>query len=572
MSNTPKFKVLLDEYYTKEKPGERICAETGTKFVVSQREFDLYKSLDMPLPMVAPWVRFRRLRSFMAGFDLFKRQTDSGELLISMYDPESPAKLWPNKEWFSDKFVATDYARDCDTSRSFFDQYKEFSWNIPRPAINQDPNSENSAWALYDLQSRDCYFVYGGLNSQGLNYSDFCADAKYSTDCTALVNSEWCYEAVQCTDSSHIFYSERCEACLEMYFSYQCESCSYCFGCTNLVHKKYCWFNEQLTEGEYKKRLAAVDFKDSRVVHEWEKKAHEFWEKAYHLAGQCYTSEDVVGDQLGSSRDVFGGYAYNAQHSYNVFDVSHLRDCLDVTTSSGSERLVNCVSIVPSYDLKMCLSCSNCLDVEYSEFCYSSEHCFGCVGLRHKKFHIFNKEYSEEEYWRKVDEIKCTMLKSGVYGNFFPYSLSFFAYNTTHANVLYPLNEGEIKKLGMCYYDFAVEKNEGGADVSEISEKLDEVRDNIIQKVFKSRINGRAFRIAKPELDFHRQMGLALPHEHPIVRRTRRSDAFRSFSLYPNVCSNCQKRIWSRLQPGRQLKLVCEDCYRKLVYAGSEAV
>ena len=103
MSNTPKFKVLLDEYYTKEKPGERICAETGTKFVVSQREFDLYKSLDMPLPMVAPWVRFRRLRSFMAGFDLFKRQTDSGELLISMYDPESPAKLWPNKEWFSDK-------------------------------------------------------------------------------------------------------------------------------------------------------------------------------------------------------------------------------------------------------------------------------------------------------------------------------------------------------------------------------------------------------------------------------------------------------------------------------------
>ncbi|MBU1758444.1 hypothetical protein KKG31_04785 [Patescibacteria group bacterium] len=35
--------------------------------------------------------------------------------------------------------------------------------------------------------------------------------------------------------------------------------------------------------------------------------------------------------------------------------------------------------------------------------CIGCEFCFGCVGLRNKKYHIFNKEYSYEEY-KKITE------------------------------------------------------------------------------------------------------------------------------------------------------------------------
>ena len=56
--------------------------------------------------------------------------------------------------------------------------------------------------------------------------------------------------------------------------------------------------------------------------------------------------------------------------------------------------------------------------------CYDCENCFGCLGLRKKKFHIYNRSYSEEAYWKRVDEIKCAMLDRGEYGMFFPAEIS----------------------------------------------------------------------------------------------------------------------------------------------------
>ena len=56
--------------------------------------------------------------------------------------------------------------------------------------------------------------------------------------------------------------------------------------------------------------------------------------------------------------------------------------------------------------------------------CRNINNCFACVGLRKKRFCIFNVQYSEEEYWQRVDELKCVMLERGEYGEYFSAAFS----------------------------------------------------------------------------------------------------------------------------------------------------
>lgn len=87
-------------------------------------------------------------------------------------------------------------------------------------------------------------------------------------------------------------------------------------------------------------------------------------------------------------------------------------------------------NVILSYELIEACYCSNIkfsyfirdgMDLEYCLECHNCQNCFGCIGLRNKKYHIFNKPYSEEDYWQKLDKIKTKMLKDGEYGEFFFY-------------------------------------------------------------------------------------------------------------------------------------------------------
>jgi hypothetical protein len=56
------------------------------------------------------------------------------------------------------------------------------------------------------------------------------------------------------------------------------------------------------------------------------------------------------------------------------------------------------------------------VDCEYMMYSFDCENCFGCFGIRHKKYHILNKPCgSKEEYFEKVAQIKNDMKKEGSY-------------------------------------------------------------------------------------------------------------------------------------------------------------
>jgi len=84
-------------------------------------------------------------------------------------------------------------------------------------------------------------------------------------------------------------------------------------------------------------------------------------------------------------------------------------------------------------------------NVLYSDTCHACKDCFGCVGIRHKQYCIFNKQYSQEEYEQLVPKIIEHMKQTGERGEFFPTDMSIFGYNETEAQTYYPMTKEEVE-------------------------------------------------------------------------------------------------------------------------------
>ena len=60
--------------------------------------------------------------------------------------------------------------------------------------------------------------------------------------------------------------------------------------------------------------------------------------------------------------------------------------------------------------------CANCVDCEYLLYCFDCKNCFGFMDLMHKQYMILNEQYTKEEYFKKLGEIKDGMKKDGSLG------------------------------------------------------------------------------------------------------------------------------------------------------------
>ncbi|MFA7244610.1 MAG: hypothetical protein WC070_00315 [Candidatus Magasanikbacteria bacterium] len=563
ISKTPIFDKLLDEYY-KNSTLDFVCKETGVNFDLNKEAIATYKKLKVPYPKVDSHIRLRRLRAHMGGIELFSRLDENSQKIISIYDPESSVFVVSMDHWFSDDFDATKYGVHFDTQKDFFSQWKIFSSSIPRPALVTDPNSENCSWCSYDLASKDCYATFGSVESDHILFGDMPIFSKNSVDVGNVTKTEWSYETVSCFQCSQAFFSAFCESSYNIYFCFGCRNISDCFGCYNIQNKKYCFFNEQLTKEKYEEYMKKINLGDRAVVDAYlNKKVNDLWKSSYLLASGNFNSERSIGDEVVESQDVVGISVFKNERVYNTFDTSFSKDSCDITTCSSVEKSVNCVSCTEGFENKMCISCHGCIDIEYSEHCISCEHCFACVGLRHKKFCIFNVQYSEEEYWIKLDEIKSAMFLSGEYGEFFPYSTSFFAYNTSHADTFFPLEKTEVEKLQARWYTSP--KKSEDANFELLPEKLVDFDENILQKQFICPTSRRFISVVKPQLAFHKKMNVALSVEHPSIRRKKRYTLMGGLQLHRTNCVECQTEIYTRHNISTKQKIVCGQCYSKIL-------
>jgi hypothetical protein len=188
--------------------------------------------------------------------------------------------------------------------------------------------------------------------------------------------------------------------------------------------------------------------------------------------------------------------------------------------------------------------------------------------LKNKKFCIFNKQYSEEEYWKKLDEIKTKMLADGEYGKFFPIKNSVHPYQDTIASAEgYFLTKEEIKDKGCReYVEIKSELDLSGDNVllgKDLPNNIKEVDDSILDKVIICEKTGRPFKIVDFELKFYQQEKIPLPTVHPLERIRFRVATKYTFHIWEDICVKCERRILSAHNPKEKLKVYCEKCYNE---------
>ncbi|PID70570.1 hypothetical protein CSB37_00575 [bacterium DOLZORAL124_38_8] len=588
---------------------KRTCRQSGATFEISKEDLDFYvkmgviteeqfdklKSLQVDestnieaekipqewligLPTLCPEERQRRRTCFRNFTKLYKRNCfATGKPLVSIYDIDKPFPVYENEYWWGDSWDALNFGRDFNFSRSFFEQFGYLQSVVPRFST-YNTNSEKCDYATA-FSSKNCYLIGGCVRNEDCAYGHIVWDSNDCFDNLYVSNCQWCSYCIDSVNCYETHFSSECANCSSSYFLHDCRNCEHCFACTNLRNKKYCFMNEQLTEEAYEQKMADITpLSNPTIKNGWQWLEQIKLGKTVFPAMFGLKNEDCTGNHIYESKNCFTAFdAKKSEDSKFLYTSFNLQNSYDISFTGHTARFVlEGLSVHGSEDSKFCFDIHNSNNLLYSSFCFNCEHCFGCTGLRNKKYCILNKQYTPEEYEALVSKIiehmKKTPLKNekgeatqGVeWGEFFPANLSPFAYNETVASEYFPLAETEAVKLGYIWKsDESVVSQ--GKDSYKVPDDIEGISDEILNQVLYCERTGKPYKIQKAELNFYKKMKLPLPILHPDERHKDRMALRNPRRLWERCCADCGATIQTTFAPDRPEKILCEACYLKVV-------
>jgi len=547
-----------------------ICSQCQQAFTTSNGDKALYERLHVPVPKFCPECSHQRRFSFRNERKYYKRKCDlTGKEIVTIFAPESPYKVYQREAWFSDRYDPLSYGRDIDFSRPFFEQLKELSCAVPWEHM-VIINSENCDYCNFVVNSRNCYLsVRVDAEDAYYCYLPF-NGTKSCMDCYDVVGCELCYECVDCTNCRECKYLQRCKQCVNTDFSIDCIGCTHCFGCAGLRHKEYHIFNEPRSREEYERELREYDTMRSSVVYACQKRIRELDRNRPHRFAIHDQTEEATGDYIVKSRRI--------QNSFDIEECEDVSDSIgieygkDVARSAflyHPELCYEQLSVTYSQNVYFSYGVYNSHNIEYSMMVHqSSSDCFGCVGLKRNNYCILNKQYSKEEYEILRVKLINHMRKTGEYGEFFPPSLSPFAYNETVAQEYYPLTKCTAEEQGFRWRDIEEElpKVKRIIKANQLPDSQSDIPDDVLNWAIQGEKTDRPFKIMKRELQFYRSEKLPLPRFHPDERHHARVTLRNPRKLWKRNCAKCGEEMQTTYSPERPEIVYCEKCYLKEVY------
>jgi len=274
---------------------------------------------------------------------------------------------------------------------------------LPRDSLdNEDSPYVNSIHVI-----KNCYYCFDGGIAEDSAYCYFPYKIVDCFDCDYTFESQLCYQCLDCQRCYNCAYCQDCLLCRDCQFCYFCRDCHDCFGCVGLHHHKYCIFNVQYSEKEYFKKVA-----------ELKKLPSEQNLKRLKKLSIKYPRRRVA--SLKTENCPYGNYITNCANSYWIFDGIGDEDSAYLYQSKFCKGSLD---MDQAYECEFCYSgkgafsyqcshvdlCSHSRDCHYCFRCEYCEHCWGCVNLNKAKYCILNKQYSKEEYFEKINEIKTEL-------------------------------------------------------------------------------------------------------------------------------------------------------------------
>lgn len=500
------------------------------------------KSYAFDPPIHCPTCRAKRRLTWRNERSLYPRTCDlTGKPIVSVYAPDKLYKVYDREAWWGDGWDATDYARDFDFSRSFFDQFAELLRMVPKAAVINIA-VENSTYCNFQNDSRSCYLCFGSGYMEDCQYCDWTYTAKNTFDCSFCTQCELDYMNVDCRDTYHTQFCTDCHNVSDSVYCFDCRNCQNCFGCVGLRNKSYHIFNRPYSPEEYAKKVAELQkleqgskenspMGDSLVRAEFEKlkMTHPY------LASRIVNSEGCSGDDIYHSQNCQNCFGLReSQDCQYVTDGFNMKDCQDTNRNGNCELAYQLIG--GGYAQRVGFSFLSCYYSfsYYTVECMNVKNCFGCVGLKQKEYCILNKPYGKEEYERMVPRVIEHMKKTGEWGLFFPPKIGLFAYNESIAQDFYPLIKEQALKERFLWRD-----------------ELREVKE---------------FKLTPSEMAFYKKEGLPAPTLHPNERYRERLSRKLPHRLWDRACGQCGVAIQTPYAPERKEKVVCEQCYLGAIY------
>ena len=515
----------------------KTCQVCKIKFTIEPEDFEFYKKINVPEPSFCPKCRLARRLTFRNPRTFYKRKCDfSGKDIISIFHKDSPYKVYDQKIWWSDKWDPMDYGQDYDFKQTFFEQFDQLSKNIPWPNL-RIVNSVDCDYCNGIIDSKNCYMV-SGFKAENCLYSIGPVDSKDCLDCLSPVGSEYLYRCINCDDSYNLLFSSHSNNCIDSAFLYNCNNCQNCFGCVNLKHKKYHIFNKPYTKEEHQEEIKKYYLGSYQNLEKIQKEVNQFISRFPRVWAHISKSVDVSGEHIRSAKNCH--FCFMAKDGvedcrYTLETGFGLKDAYDVDAGGiKSELLYECGFVTSSSNTICSASISNCFNISYSTECYSSNDLFGCVGLRHKKYCILNKQYTKKKYEELVLKIKKQMnglpyrdKKGRVYGygEFFPVELSKHGYNETNANFYFPITKEEVIRLGYRWQDREGVEYQLTLESKDLPDDIKEVNNSVLKETIQCQNEPKGqcqgvglFKIIPDELKFCQKQNVPLPRLCPACR------------------------------------------------------
>ncbi|MDP4007765.1 MAG: hypothetical protein Q8P68_01080 [Candidatus Peregrinibacteria bacterium] len=529
-------------------------------------ENEIVKSLcdkfGVSMPNVPIWQIFRHLGAFWHHFGIHTRKCDrTGRTIISVFDETCPYPVWHKDEWVKH---AEPPEAAYDPERPFFEQLFELFKQCPIPH-NIGSNNENCEYTDDLWYSRNCYLCHSGVKNEDAHYCYRVLTLKDSEFCVFSFTSELCTDLINSTDCFNVNFALNSRQCRDSAFLFDCRNITDSLFCWNLRNKKYCIFNKQYTEEEYKKERAKYDFGSRKIYDEGKQTFYEILNTKVNFKNvdleQC---ENCTGDYLQKCKNCFNCYMMTeAEDCAHSFRAGWIKDNL-LTMSSYNAELVYMSSMAQDkcYDIRFCWNLMTCKYMEYSANCLNCEYCFGCSGLVNMKYCIFNKKYSSEEWKTKVAEIKTDLIARNQYGEFFPAYFAASPYDESISGFHWPLTLSEQASLHFRVKQDKSDKHPEYLPVSDIPDNSHDADETICQKTFWDSIANRPFKITQFDLKFCKARNLPLPNCF-YVRRIKEnfSLTFCNGTLRETVCSKTGEKIMTGLPQSLDGRILSHEAY-----------
>ncbi|QQR54686.1 hypothetical protein IPG41_05875 [Candidatus Peregrinibacteria bacterium] len=546
-------------------PITKTCRVSGKTFLIDDYDQAFYAKMQVPLPTLCPDERQRLRLSFRNERTLYHRKCDLCEKqIISMYSADSPYVVYCNSCWWGDKWDAKIFGKAFDFSRPFFEQLKELQLKVPRLALVQK-NSENCDYTNHAENNRNCYLCVDSSYCENVYYSKWMIQNKDCADSYNIEKSELCYECQYVVGGYHSFYNFLSDNNSNSAFLYNCYNCSDSFMCNGLIRKSYCVYNKQLTKEEYEAFMKTVNLGSyaqlRHFVDEYENMIQKSPKQSVILI-----SENCTGDCIYQSKNVFDSFdVIYSQDCRYCYETGYAKDCFDTYESAfACELQYNCHGCNRSVNIQFGNVSYDVSDSLYVDLCQSSKNLFACVGVHRSEYCILNTEYSKEEFETLKAQIIDQMKKTGEWGEFFPATLSPFAYNETLAQEYFPLTAEEAKARGYNWIDEKPEDNYQGAFIT-IPDSIQDVPEDFSKQILKCEVSGKLYKIIPQELTLYKSLGLALPRRAPQQRYLDRLKLRNPRRLWDRNCIHCKQGI--RVPFEKDEQVYCNHCYTQLFHS-----